>query len=67
MNSASEDENNGTKESETPDDEYLSDFTKMQPYIYELCVSKESMKENCPEKESSDSEEDTSKIRNSLW
>ena len=29
--------------------------------------SKESVKENCPGKESSDSEEDTSKIRNTLW
>ena len=28
---APEDENNGTEESETSDDEYLSDFTKLQP------------------------------------
>ena len=36
--------------------------------MYELCVSKESVKENCPGKEPSDlEEEDTSKIGNSLW
>ena len=29
INSASEDENNGTEESETLDDEYFSDFTKL--------------------------------------
>ena len=38
LNSALEDENNGTKESETLDDEYLSDLTKLQPYMYESCV-----------------------------
>ena len=67
INRASEDENNGTEVSETSDDEYLSDFTKLQPYMYELCVSKESMKENCPRKKSSDSEEGISKIGNTLW
>ena len=56
IGSASEDENNGTEESETSDDRYLSDFVKLQPYLYETCVSKESVK-NCPGKESSDSEE----------
>ena len=45
-NSALEDENNWTEDSETLDDEYLSDFTQ---YIYEPCVSKESVKENFPE------------------
>ena len=52
IKSVSENENNGTEESETSDDEYLSDFTKLQPYMYEPCVSKESVKENCPGKES---------------
>ena len=66
INSASKYENNGTEESETSDDKHLSDFTKLQPYMYESCVSKESMKENCPGKESSDSEEDTSRIGNTL-
>ena len=47
INSALEDENNGTEESETLDDEYLSDFTKLQSYMYKPCVSKESVKENC--------------------
>ena len=36
----------GTVDSETLDDEYLSDFTQ---YIYKPCVSKESVKENFPE------------------
>ena len=31
INSASEDDNNGTEESETSDDEYISDFTKLRP------------------------------------
>ena len=57
VKSASEEENNGTEESETSDDEYLSDFTKLQLYMYEPCVSKESVKENCPGKESSKSED----------
>ena len=61
INSASEDENNG-KESETSDDEYLFDFTRYKP-----CVSKEFVKENYPGKESSDSQEDTSRIGNILW
>ena len=33
-------ENNGTEESETSDDEYLSNFTKLQPYIYEPCFKR---------------------------
>ena len=44
INSASEDQNNGTEESETSDDEYLSHFTKLQPYVYEPGLSKESVK-----------------------
>ena len=51
-NSASEDETNGTEESETPDVEHLSDFTKLQLHLYKPY----------PGKESSDSEEGTSKI-----
>ena len=54
-----------TEESKISDDEYLPDFTKLQPYLYESCVSKESVKENCPGL--SDSEEDTSRIGNTLW
>ena len=46
INSASEDENHGSEESETSLDEYLSDFTKLQLYIYKPCVSKESVTEN---------------------
>ena len=41
INNASEDENNGTEESETSD---------LQSYMYEPCVSKVSVKENCPGK-----------------
>ena len=67
INSASEDENNGTEESQISDDEYLPDFTKLQPYMYEPCVSKESVKEYYPGKESSDSEKGTSRIENTLW
>ena len=38
-NNALEDENNGTEESKVLDDEYLPDFTKLQPYKYESYVS----------------------------
>ena len=44
IGSASEDENNGIEESENSDDRHLSDFVKLQPYLYEPCVSKESVK-----------------------
>ena len=61
INSASEDVQshyfNGTEESQTSDDEYLPDLTKLQSHMYETCVSKESVKENCIRKESS----------NTLW
>ena len=50
INSASKDENNGTEESETSDDEYLSGFRKLQPYMYERCISKESVKERFSKK-----------------
>ena len=50
INSASEEENNWTEESETSDDEYFSDFAKLQPYKFEPCVSKVSVKEHCPGK-----------------
>ena len=63
INNASEDENNGTEESETSD---------LQSYMYEPCVSKVSVKENCPGKNSSDSEEGTStnqckKLNTNQW
>ena len=61
INSASEDKNYGTEESETVD-EYLSEFTKLQRYMYE-----ESVTENCQGKESTDSEEEASRIENTLW
>ena len=64
IKSASEDENNETEEIETSDDEYLPDFTKLQPCICERV--KKSVKENCPGKEILDSEED-SRIGNTLW
>ena len=67
INSALDDRNNGTEESETSYDEYFSDFLKLQPHMYEPCLLKVSMKENCAGKESSDSEEDTSKIQNFPW
>ena len=67
MTSASENESNGTGENETSTDEYLSDFLKLQQYMYSPCVSKESLKENCPRKTPSDSEEDTVWIGNILW
>ena len=50
INSVSEGENDRTEESETPDNEYISDFTKLQPCMYEPCVSKETMIENFPGK-----------------
>ena len=65
INCATEDENNGTEK--VKHDEYLYDFTKLQLYMHELCISKEFVKENCPSKESSDSEEDTGRIGNTLW
>lgn len=40
-NNAPEDENNGTEECEISDDEYLSGFTKPQPYKYKPCVLQE--------------------------
>ena len=68
INSASEDARshyfNGTEESQNSDDKYLPDLTKPQPYMYETCVSKESVKESCIKKESSDSEEDSSRMQN---
>ena len=67
INSASEDENHGTEESETSVDEYLSDFTMPQPYMYKPCVSKESVTENWQGNESSDSEEYASRVGNTLW
>ena len=54
INNVSEDENNRTEESKTSNDEYLSDFTKLQPRMNKPCVSKESVKENCPRKYLSD-------------
>ena len=66
INSTSEYEKNGTEESETSDTEYFSDFTKLQLHMYKPCLPK-FHKRNCPEKESSDSEEDTSRIGNTLW
>ena len=64
---ASEDKNNETEESETSDDEYFSDFAKLQLLMSEPSVPNNSMKENCPWKELPDLEEDTSKIGNTLW
>ena len=40
LNSASEDENKGTEESKSSDDEYLSISTKLQPYIYKTCFKR---------------------------
>ena len=65
--SASEDENNGTEESQISDDEYFSNFARLQLCTYEPSVSEDSVKENCWGKESLDAEEDTSRIGNTLW
>ena len=46
LNSASEDDNNGPEKSETSGDKNLSDFKKLQPYMYEGCVSNRPVKEN---------------------
>ena len=62
-----EDKNNGTEESHTSDDEYLPVLTKLLLYMYEFCISRKSLKESCPGKKSSDFEEDSSKIRNTIW
>ena len=59
--SASEDEKNGTEECETSDDQYLSDFTRLQPYVYEPSVSKESVKKKTAGKRN------TSRIGNTFW
>ena len=50
INSALEDENNGFEESETSDDEFMPGLTSLQLYMFELCVSRESLKESCPGK-----------------
>ena len=68
IKSALEDKNNRTEDSETSDDGYyLRDLTKLQSYMYETCVSEEYLKESCPGKESSDSEEDSNRIGHNLW
>ena len=67
IGSASEDENNVTEKSKTSDDEYLPDLTKLRLHMYKPCVSKEYLKESCPGKESTDSEEDSSRAGNTLW
>ena len=67
INSASEDENHETEESETSVDEYMSDFTKLQRYMYKPFVSREFVTENLQGKQSSDLEEDASRIGNTLW
>ena len=64
--SASEDKNYRTEESETSEDECFPDLTKPQRYMYESCISKEFLKKSCLGKESSDSEEEISKIGNTL-
>ena len=66
IKSASEDKNDKTKESEISGDEFLPDLTKLQRYMYESCISKEFLKEGCLGKEPSDSEEEISKIGNTL-
>ena len=47
-----EDENNGTQESEISDNEYLSDFTKLETYKYEpfFTTFKSVRKKNAQEK-----------------
>ena len=67
INGASENESNGTEESETSNNKYFSDFIKLQSYMYETCVSSETVKENCLRKKWSDKEEDISKVGNTLW
>ena len=45
----------------------LPDFSKLQPCIYETCISKLSMSDTRLGKESSDIEEDSSIVGNTLW
>ena len=61
-----EDESNLTHESESSSDESLPDFSKLQPYMYEPCISNASMNRTNSGKESSDSEEDNIRIGNTL-
>ena len=55
---ASRDKNNVIEESETSEDEYLSDFTKLQLYRYDNPVFQKSMIKNYPGKESTNSDVD---------
>ena len=57
----------GHEASESSDDESLSDLTKLQRCMCKTSVSKESLRESCPEKESLDLEEDSSRIGNTFW
>ena len=51
INSASEDENHGAKESGNSHDKNMPDLTKLQPYpVYKPFVSKESPKKTNQEK-----------------
>ena len=45
----------------------MSDFAKLQQYMYEPYDSKKPVKGNHKGKEYSDSEEDTSRFGNTLW
>ena len=45
----------------------LPGFSKLRPCIYETCISKASMSDTCLGKESSDTEEDSSIVGNTLW
>ena len=50
INSALEDENNGTEEIETSEDEHLSDFTKLQVYMLGTLCFKRVLERKLPRK-----------------
>ena len=66
INSVSEDENNGTEESETSDDICLA-LQSRNRTCTNTVFRKIPLKKNCPGKEPPDSEEGTSKIGNTIW
>ena len=67
INSGSENENNGTEGSEAVDDQYLLAWLCKVATIHANPLFQECPWKSCPGKESSDSEDDSSKIGDTLW
>ena len=67
QNCLENEKNNLNHQSKSLRDESLPEFSNMQPYMYKPCISKASMKNTCPGKKSLDSEEDSSRLGNTLW